>query len=193
MYTGVVEATGEVTANERTGDGRRLRVAIDAADITTGESIAVSGVCLTAERVGDGWFEAFLSEETVARTNIWEAGATVNLERPLSLDDRLHGHVVKGTVDAVTEVVGIEQRGEGWWFEFAMPAAYAPYFVEKGAVALDGISLTVASLTDEMFAVAVVPATYERTTLSEMAVGDRLNVEVDILAKYVERQHQSLQ
>lgn len=193
MYTGVVEATGEVTANERTGDGRRLRVAIDAADITSGESIAVSGVCLTAERVGDGWFEAFLSEETVARTNIWEAGATVNLERPLSLDDRLHGHVVKGTVDAVTEVVGIEQRGEGWWFEFAMPAAYAPYFVEKGAVALDGISLTVASLTDEMFAVAVVPATYERTTLSEMAVGDRLNVEVDILAKYVERQHQSLQ
>ncbi|MFC6961540.1 riboflavin synthase [Halocatena marina] len=193
MYTGVVEATGEVTANERTGDGRRLRVALDAADITSGESIAVSGVCLTAERVGDGWFEAFLSEETVARTNVWEAGTTVNLERPLALDDRLHGHVMKGTVDAVTEVVGIEQRGEGWWFEFAMPAAYAPYFVEKGAVALDGISLTVASLTDETFAVAVVPATYERTTLSEMAVGDRLNVEVDILAKYVERQHQSLQ
>lgn len=190
MYTGVVEQTGELLSRDRTDEGCRVRVATDAAGLSPDDSIGVHGVCLTAERVDEGWFEAYLSAETVARTYLADLspGDVVNVERPTAPDGMLDGHVVKGTVDAVTDVTGIEDAGEGWRYEFRIPDGHARYLVEKGAVALDGISLTVADLGPETFAVAVVPRTRKVTTLSEKSVGDPVHFEADVLAKYVERQ-----
>jgi riboflavin synthase len=190
MYTGIVEATGSVRTVERVASGCTVEIATETAALTPEDSIGVSGVCLTAEEVGDGWFRAFLSEETVDRTYLADlrAGDSVNIEYPLGAEDRFDGHVVKGTVDTVTEIVEIEQLGEDWSFRFEIPSGYEPYLVTKGAVALDGISLTVADVRAETFDVAVVPTTYELTTLSEKSVGDPVHFEADILAKYVERQ-----
>ena len=190
MYTGVVERTGELLAKDYTEGGCRVRVETDTADLSPDDSICVHGVCLTVERVGDEWFEAFLSTETVSRTYLADLspGDAANVERPTAPDGTLDGHVVKGTVDAVTDVTGIQDAGEGWRYEFRIPDGHARYLVEKGAVALDGISLTVADLGPETFAVAVVPRTREVTTLSEKTVGDPVHFEADVLAKYVERQ-----
>lgn len=190
MYTGVVETTGQIESNTQVGDGCRLRIETDTAGLGPDDSISISGVCLTAEAVGDGWFEAFLSAETVNRTYLaaLSAGDRVNVERPLGTSGQFDGHVVKGTVDTVVEVVDIDSVGEGWQFTVTVPDGYEQYLVEKGAVALDGASLTVAELTAETFSVAVVPQTYEITTLSAKQVGDPVHFEADILAKYVERQ-----
>lgn len=190
MYTGIVETTGEIRAVEKHESGCRLTVAADTHSIEPGDSIAVNGVCLTAESVVAEGFEAFLSAETCSRTYLdaLESGDVVNLERPMAVDDRFDGHVVKGTVDTVTEVVGVERLGEDRVLTFALPERCAQYLVEKGPVALDGISLTVTNVAPEMFSVNVVPATAERTTLSATGVGDPVHVEADVLAKYVERQ-----
>ncbi len=190
MYTGVVETTGVLRSIDRTDGGCRLRVATDTADLDAEDSVGIDGVCLTAERVGDGWFEAFCSRETVTRTYLADrsAGDEVNVERPVALDDALDGHVVRGTVDTVTRVAAIEPDGDGWRYEFRLPDGYEQYLVEKGAVAIDGISLTIADVGRETFAVAVVPTTREVTTLSEKSVGDPVHFEADLLAKYVERQ-----
>ena len=192
MYTGIVETTGKIRAKQRHESGCRLRISADTTDINPEDSVGVSGVCVTAETVGTNGFEAFLSEETVTRTYFTElpVGAVVNIERPLPADGRYHGHVVKGTVDTVTEIVGIERRGEDWQFIFSIPEGYERYLVEKGAVALDGISLTVCDVTAETFSVAVVPTTYEVTTLSEKTTGDVVHFEADILAKYVHRRQE---
>jgi riboflavin synthase len=190
MYTGVVETTGVLRSVDSRDGGCRLRVAADTTDLAPDDSISVHGVCLTAERVGDDWFEAFCSRETVARTYLADCspGDAVNVERPVAPDGALDGHVVKGTVDTVTTVVGIEPDGDGWRYEFRIPAGHERYLVEKGAIAIDGISLTVADVTPETFTVAVVPTTREVTTLSEKSVGDPVHFEADLLAKYVERQ-----
>jgi riboflavin synthase len=190
MFTGIVETTGAVRDVAVTDDGRRLRIdrppSFD--DLHEGQSIAVSGVCLTVETYGDDWFEVFLASETVARTYLGEAGAgdVCNLERALPADGRFDGHLVQGHVDTTTEVTGIERVGEDWRFEFALPPDVARYVVRKGSVALDGISLTVADRRGDRFGVAIVPTTYEVTSLSETAVGDPVHVEVDVVAKYVE-------
>lgn len=192
MYTGIVETTGQITEKRQFESGCRLRVRVETADLSPDDSIGISGVCLTAESVGDGWFDAFLSEETVSRTYLADLspGDSVNVERPLPSDGRFDGHVVKGTVDTVVEISDIESPGDDWRFTFTVPEGYEQYLVEKGAVALDGTSLTVADLTEETFSVAVVPQTYDITTLSEKEVGDPVHFEADILAKYVERQQQ---
>jgi riboflavin synthase len=192
MFTGIVEETGVVDAVTEDEGGRRLRIATDGVrSFEAGASVAVSGVCLTVEAHGDGWFETFTAAETLDRTYLGDLapGDAVNVERALRADDRLDGHVVQGHVDATTRVTGVESVGEDWRFEFALPEDHARYLVEKGSVALDGVSLTVAALDDDAgaFDVAVIPATYEVTTLGEKAVGDPVHVEVDVLAKYVER------
>jgi len=192
MFTGIVEAVGEVTAVDVTEDGRRLRIAAPFADeLDAGESVSVSGACLTVERFSDGWFEVFLAAETVARTSLGdlEAGDGVNLERALPAEGRLDGHFVQGHVDGTTEVTDVRPVGEDWTFEFALPDGLERYVVEKGSIALDGVSLTVAGLDDEAgtFSIAIIPTTYGETTFSELAPGDAVNVEVDVLAKYVER------
>jgi riboflavin synthase len=188
MFTGIVEETGRVVAVEDEAGGRRLRIGTTFEGLEHGESISVSGVCLTVERTVDESFEVFLAAETVEKTYLGELaeGDRVNLERALPAEGRFDGHLVQGHVDTTTEVTGVERVGDDWWFEFALPAAVARYVVQKGSVALDGISLTVAERGDEEFAVAIIPTTYELTTLSEKSVGDPVHLEVDVVAKYVE-------
>ncbi|KTG10806.1 riboflavin synthase subunit alpha [Haloprofundus marisrubri] len=193
MFTGIVERTGEVTAVEDAEGGRRLRISAPGFDdLHHGQSISVSGVCLTVEEFenagDDAWFSVFLAAETVDKTYLGEVeeGDVVNLERALPADGRFDGHVVQGHVDATTEVTGIERVGDDWRFEFAMPEGMRQYVVSKGSITLDGISLTVAERSSDSVAVAIIPTTYEVTTLSEKDVGDSVHVEVDVVAKYVE-------
>lgn len=192
MYTGIIETTGEIRTIDRFDSGCRLEIAVDTARINSDDSVGINGVCLTAESVTEEGFEAFLSEETVTRTYLSElnSGEIVNIEHPIAADGRFDGHVVKGTVDTVTEIVDIESLGSDWKFTFRLPAGHEQYIVEKGAVALDGISLTVSELADNTFSVAVVPTTYELTTLSKKSIGGPVHFEADIIAKYVERQHE---
>jgi len=203
MFTGIVEETGEVVGTEDADGGCRLRIAADevAADPSHGQSISVSGVCLTVEDwgrvadldaepdVGDGWFEVFLAEETMDVTYLDEVGAghRVNLERAMPADGRLDGHVVQGHVDTTTEVVAVDRVGEDWRFTFSVPPGYGQYLAEKGSVALDGISLTVAERDPETFEVAIIPTTHDLTNFSEKAAGDPVHVEIDVLARYAER------
>ncbi|MFB6138416.1 MAG: riboflavin synthase [Halobacteriaceae archaeon] len=192
MFTGIVEGPGEVVGVDEAPDGRRLRVATDVADsFAAGQSVSVNGVCLTVERDRGDEFEVFVAAETAARTTLADAtaGDRVNVERALRADDRLDGHVVQGHVDTTTAVRAVESVGEDWRFTFALPAGYEQYVAPKGSVALDGVSLTVASVDDVAgtFDVAVIPTTYGRTTLAEREPGDAVNVEVDVLAKYVAR------
>ena len=212
MFTGIVEETGEIVAVEDETGGRRLRIAADevAADLAHGQSIAVSGVCLTVEDwgpvadlnaetdagnpdvetdAGDTWFEVFLAAETLDVTYLdeVEVGDTVNLERALPADGRLDGHVVQGHVDTTTEVLDIREIGEDWRFEFAVPEGYGKYIAKKGSIALDGISLTVAERNPDTFEIAIIPTTYDLTNFGEKSPGDRVHVEIDVLARYAER------
>ncbi|AGB30337.1 riboflavin synthase subunit alpha [Natrinema pellirubrum DSM 15624] len=194
MFTGIVEETGEIVAREHTDDGLRLRIGADevATGLEHGQSISVSGACLTVEEFREReWFEVFLATETVERTYLGdlETGETVNLERAMPADGRFDGHVVQGHVDAVATVTEIESVEEDWFFEFDLPAAFDRYVVEKGSITLDGISLTVADLDEERgrVTVAIIPTTYDLTTLAEKEPGDPVHLEVDVLAKYVER------
>jgi riboflavin synthase len=192
VFTGIIEETGTVERVVEDADGRRLRIRTDdLSDFSHGESISVSGVCLTVEEYDDEGFSAFTAQETLAKTSLDELGEgdAVNLERALPADGRLDGHVVQGHVDTTTEVVDVEQVGEDWTFTFTLPEGHEQYVAQKGSIALDGISLTVADIDDQAgtFSVAIIPATYDLTTLSERDPGDAVNVEVDVLAKYVER------
>ncbi|TYT62777.1 riboflavin synthase [Natrialba swarupiae] len=208
MFTGIVEETGEILDRTRTEDGLRLRIGADdvAMGLEHGQSISVSGACLTVERSEEGeWFEVFLASETVDRTYLGEleAGEAVNLERAMPAEGRFDGHVVQGHVDAVATVSDVESVGEDWFFEFELPEGYERYVVEKGSITLDGISLTVAALESGAAStprteggetaaagrvtVAIIPTTYELTTLSAKEPGDPIHLEVDVLAKYVER------
>ncbi|WP_256546331.1 riboflavin synthase [Halobellus inordinatus] len=195
MFTGIVETTGTVVEATDDEGGRRIRIEPDEgaeySDLHHGQSIAVSGVCLTVEafQTDPAQFEVFLAAETVAKTYLGTvaAGDRVNLERALAADGRFDGHLVQGHVDTTTEVTGIERVGDDWVFEFDLPESIARYVVAKGSIALDGISLTVAERGPERFGVAIIPTTYELTTLSEKSVGDPIHVEVDVVAKYVEQ------
>lgn len=188
MFTGIVEEVGEIRAIEEKADGTRLRIDTTFDGLTRGQSISVSGACLTVEEYGKKWFDVFLASETVDRTYLGElaVGDAVNLERALPADGRLDGHFVQGHVDGTATVSGIEEVGEDWRFYFSLPEDMGQYVVEKGSIAIDGISLTVADLADEEFAVAIIPETYEVTTLSEKDIGDPVHLEVDVVAKYVE-------
>ncbi len=192
MFTGLVAATAKVVQRRSSPAGGVLSVERPAtcAGAALGESIAVSGVCLTVVPPLDAKVLTFdVSPETLARTALGglETGARVNLERALLPTDRLGGHVVAGHVDGTTEVLSVGRTGDSWTFTFALPAALARYVVEKGSIAVDGISLTISSLRDASFDVAVIPHTFAETTLGDRKAGDRVNLEVDLLGKYVER------
>ncbi len=188
MFTGIVEETGEVLDIEQTEAGRRLRVSTTFDGLTVGQSISVSGACLTVEDFGENYFEVFTATETLDRTYLGALaiGDTVNLERALPASGRFDGHFVQGHVDATSQVESITQLGDDWEFGFSLPADLAPYIVEKGSITVDGISLTVAAKDGQSFAVAIIPETYQITTLSEKSVGDPVHLEVDVIAKYVE-------
>jgi riboflavin synthase len=192
MFTGIIEEMGHVAAIETHLDGARIRIRAGALieGATIGESIAVSGVCLTMIEVRSGEFAADLAAETLRRTTLGQLqpGDPVNLERPLRLDQRLGGHIVQGHVDGVGTIASVKPEGDGIWMEIDAPDSLAPYIAEKGSVAVDGISLTVAATgRGGRFAVALIPHTLVVTTLGQRSPGAGVNLEVDILAKYVER------
>ncbi len=190
MFTGLIADIGSVSELQRDDAGARLRIATRLADqLGEGDSIAVNGVCLTASDVRDGSFGADAMGETLMRSSLGElqAGAPVNLELPLRAEDRLGGHVVQGHVDGTATVAKIAQDGIARVLEIEIDPRLARYLVEKGSVALDGVSLTVGALHERGFAVSLIPETLRRTTLGALAQGARVNVEVDVLAKHVER------
>jgi riboflavin synthase len=192
MFTGIVEELGRVRAVTPNAGGARLEIAAATVldDATIGASIAVNGCCLTVVELGDGWWAADAVVETLARTNLGDlhAGSSVNLERPVRLADRLGGHLVQGHVDATGVVRSRAEQTDGSVLvQFDAPNAVLQYVVHKGSITVDGISLTVAAVHDGGFAVAVIPHTLAVTTLGSRAVGERVNLEVDLVAKYVER------
>ncbi len=192
MFTGLVEEIGTVVALHPVGEGARIEIAASTVldDATIGASIAVNGCCLTVVEFDDHTWQADAVPETLDRTNIGQLapGDRVNLERPLAANGRYGGHVVQGHIDATGEVNSIEELDDGSFrYTFALPATMADYVVEKGSIAVDGISLTVAAVDTTTFSIAVIPHTHEVTTLGSRTVGDRVNLEADVLAKYVER------
>jgi riboflavin synthase len=192
MFTGIVEETGRVRLFEPREAGARLVVQAHRVleGLAPGGSIAVNGCCLTAVAVDAAGFGCDLSAETLARTEFAErlrGGTLVNLERPLRADGRFEGHIVQGHADGVGRIVELRHQGEGAELVVAVPRALERYVVPKGSIAVDGISLTVAHLHPGRFTVAVIPYTLAQTNLAEAGAGDRVNLEVDILAKYVER------
>lgn len=192
MFTGIVEELGVVTSMEIRGDGARLKIHCRKVleDSSEGASIAVNGVCLTAVDLASDSFCADLAPETLRRSNLGDlgAGARVNLERPLSLSGRLSGHIVQGHVDGAGEFISLESLGEeNWWLQVRIPDDLDRYLVYKGSIAIDGISLTIASIESNVLAATIIPHTYHNTTLGIHKPGDRLNIECDILAKHVEK------
>ncbi len=188
MFTGLVADLGTVTAVDASGDGVRLAVA-SRLELGEGDSIAVNGVCLTATALDETGFRADVMHETLRRSSLGHVaeGARVNLELPLRPADRLGGHFVQGHVDGLGTVREIREDGFARLVEIAAAPELLRYVVEKGSIAVDGISLTVASVTDDAFAVSLIPETLERTNLGAAAPGQPVNLEVDVLAKYVEK------
>jgi len=187
MFTGIIEELGTVVSA-----GTRLVIECHTvlADAGEGSSIAVNGVCLTALALTSNSFAADLAPETLSRTNLGDLvpGARVNLERPVTPVTRLSGHIVQGHVDATAVLTALDQLGDGnWWLKLQVPAGLDRYMVHKGSVAIDGISLTIAALDAGTLGVAIIPHTYTHTTLSQAKPGTRLNIEVDVLAKHVEK------
>ena len=191
MFTGIIEELGTVRSIEERGEN--ARIVIDARIVTEGtnhgDSIAVNGVCLTALDIHDDSFAADVSRETLLRSTLGslKPGARVNLERAVTPQTRLGGHMVQGHVDGRGTFVSVEDHGESWTVRFAFPPDIARYLVFKGSVAVEGISLTVANLADDYFEVAIIPKTWEVTNLSHLKPGDGVNLEVDVIGKYVER------
>ncbi len=190
MFTGLVQELGRVTDVRRSDDGVRLEVQSQAAsELAVGDSVAVNGVCLTAVAVDQGSFEADVINETLRRSSLREAqpGAGVNIELPMRAGDRFGGHVVQGHVDGVGTIVEIHDDGFARRVRVSAPADVMRYIVEKGSIAVDGISLTVAEIDDASFTVALIPETIARTNLADARPGTIVNLEVDVLAKYVEK------
>jgi riboflavin synthase len=194
MFTGIITDIGTVRTAEQRGDLRLvIECGYDMAGVDLGASIACSGACLTIVDKGDGWFAADLSAETVSKTapGLWQEGARLNLERALRLGDELGGHLVTGHVDGLAEVIALSSEGDSLRVGFAVPTSLGPMLAPKGSVTLDGVSLTVNDVSDEgertHFTINIIPHTAEWTTLSGLAIGRRLNVEIDVLARYLHR------
>ena len=191
MFTGIIEELGSVRSIEERGENARIVISAHVVTEGTnhGDSISVNGVCLTALDIQSDSFAADVSRETLLRSTLGnlKPGAPVNLERAVTPATRLGGHIVQGHVDARGEFAGVEDHGESWTIRIAYPKEIARYLVFKGSVAVEGISLTIAGLTDEYFEVAIIPKTWEVTNLSHLKPGDGVNLEVDVIGKYVER------
>jgi riboflavin synthase len=195
MFTGIVTDKGLITAVEPRGDLRvTIGTAYDMATVDLGASIACSGVCLTVVDKGKGWFAVDVSGETQSRTapGLWSEGRPLNLERALKVGDELGGHIVTGHVDGLGEVVALEPVGDSVRIGIAVPAALAPYIAAKGSIALDGVSLTVNDIqplpgAGAAFSVNIIPHTGKETSFGDVKPGDRINIEIDILARYLGR------
>jgi riboflavin synthase len=197
MFTGIITDVGRIIGVERRGDLRlRVGTAYETGSIDLGASIACSGVCLTVVDKGPGWFAVEVSAETLSRTaGDWRDGTPLNLERALRVGDELGGHIVTGHVDGVGEVVDVTPEGDSTRIVIAAPAALAPYIAAKGSVALDGVSLTVNEVEDRhdggiRFGINLIPHTQQMTTFGDLAPGRPVNIEIDVLARYLGRMEQ---
>lgn len=190
MFTGIVTDLGSVRDLHDDGDRRiEIATALPAGEFATGASIACSGVCLTVIDHGDDWFAVTVSGETLSRTTIgtWDVGTPVNLERSARLGDELGGHIVSGHVGGLGTLTSATAEGASWRLVFSVPAPLRRFIAEKGSVAIDGVSLTVNEVENHHFGVNIIPHTFQLTTLGRLRVGDRVNVEIDLLARYVAR------
>ena len=193
MFTGIIEEVGRITEIEQKGENRRITIEAKhtPTDLKPGDSVAVSGVCLTALAIGPNSFAADLAPETWIRTSFSRVkpGALVNLELPMRVDGRLGGHLVQGHVDGIGKLIAFEQiaDSENWWLKIEIPDELDRYVVHKGSIAIEGISLTVARLQDRCCTVAIIPHTVEATNLKTLKPGDPVNLETDLIAKYVEK------
>ena len=190
MFTGIITDVGEIVALEQRGDLKaRIKMAYDTSGIELGASIASDGVCLTVIALGDDWYDVEISAETVSKTNLgdWTEGRPVNLERALKVGDELGGHIVSGHVDGVAEIVAMKDEGDSTRFTFKAPESLAKFIAPKGSVALNGTSLTVNEVDGCDFGVNIIPHTKEVTTWGHSKVGDKINLEIDTLARYVAR------
>ncbi|MCE8524124.1 riboflavin synthase [Ruegeria pomeroyi] len=195
MFTGIVTDIGTVVELEQRGDLRaRIRTGYDTSGIDIGASIASDGVCLTVIALGEDWYDVEISAETVSKTNLggWTVGKRLNLERALKVGDELGGHIVSGHVDGVAEVVAIADEGDSTRVTLRAPAELARFIAPKGSVALNGTSLTVNAVEGAEFGINFIPHTKEATTWGSVAVGDRVNLEIDMLARYVARLAEAL-
>src|SRR3984957_7952631 len=193
MFTGIVEEVGHISRIEQRGENRRIVVTAEHSpkELKTGDSVAVSGVCLTALDIKPGSFCADLAPETWMRTSFSriQEGALVNLELPMKADGRFGGHIVQGHVDGVGKLIGLERiaDSENWWLQIELPRDVEKYTVYKGSLCIEGISLTVARLDGTSCMVAIMPHTVEKTNLNSLHAGDPVNLEADLIAKYVEK------
>lgn len=193
MFTGIIEEVGRVTRIDQRGENRRITIAAENApkELKAGDSVAVSGVCLTALNLKPGSFCADLAPETWVRTSFSRIreGALVNLELPMKADGRFGGHIVQGHVDGVGKLIALERiaDSENWWLSIELPSDVEKYTVYKGSVCIEGISLTVAKLEGGICTVAIIPHTVEMTNLNSLKPGDPVNLEADLIAKYVEK------
>ena len=192
MFTGIIEELGVVESLSANVAGARMRIGCSKVldDTTEGASIAVNGVCLTAIDLARGSFSADLAPETLERSNLGDlrTGSRVNLERAVQLMQRLSGHIVQGHVDATARLIDLKELGDGnWWLSVQVPQEFDRYIVYKGSIAIDGISLTVASIAKGLVGVTIIPHTYTNTSLGTHKPGDHVNIECDILAKHVEK------
>jgi riboflavin synthase len=191
MFTGIIRELGRVEAVDKSADGACIRIHADlASELGEGDSVAINGACLTATSVRKGAFEADVMHQTLDLTTLGELepGSSVNLELPLRASDRMGGHVVQGHVDGAATVADVSDDGFAKRLRIKLPGELLPYVIEHGSIAIEGVSLTIAGLADPELEVSLIPETLERTTLGELAPGDRVNVECDVLARYVRRQ-----
>ena len=191
MFTGIVEELGRIAHIESLPDAAKLKIegALVVSDVKAGDSIAVNGVCLTVVDLGANYFTADVMAETLNRSSLSKVaiGSKVNLERAARIDARIGGHLVQGHVDAVASVLAIEPNVHWTLIRFTLPVDLAKYLVEKGSITVDGVSLTIIEAGSDYFSVSLIPTTLEHTTLGGLTVGDIVNLEVDVIAKYVER------
>jgi riboflavin synthase len=191
MFTGLVEGAGKIAATIRVADGLRLSITspFDLAEVKLGDSIAVSGPCLTVVEIGGQVFAVDVSAESLARTNLSlkKVGSRVNLERALRLGDRLGGHLVSGHIDCLGKLIEKVAGPQSIRLKFSLPSPWARYLIEKGSIAIDGVSLTVNACGSDWFTVNIIPYTARHTTIIDLGVGDRVNLETDIIGKYVEK------
>ena len=191
MFTGIVESLGQVASLQSVGGDVRLRIAtdLDMSDVHLGDSIATNGICLTVTAWGSSWYEADVSRESLNRSTLgqWQVGQEVNVEKAMLPTTRFGGHIVSGLVDGVGEITLLRQDARSLYFEVTAPVEFAKYLAEKGSVTVDGISLTINHLRGNIFSLNLIPHTAERTNISTWQVGSKVNLEVDVLARYIER------
>lgn len=190
MFTGIITDVGQIAALEKSGDTQiKIKTAFDTSDIDYGASIACSGTCLTVVDKGEDWFAVEASDETLSCTSLgdWQIGTAINLERALKLGDELGGHIVTGHVDAVVALTGMEDIGDSTKLTLSLPTDYVALVAAKGSITLDGVSLTVNEAERDFFTVNIISHTKAHTTFKYLKVGQRINFEIDVLARYVAR------